>query len=406
MSLRVLHALDHALPQVSGYSIRSHGLLCGQRSRGIEASAVALSSQVSQPTRASIDGVPYLCAPDATRSRPATPLSAVGRILRLARQLNAESRTAHAAILHAHSPSLNGIAALWAAHTLRLPVVYEMRALWESASVDRNLGREGDLRYRSARALETWLLRRATAVVVISQGLHDEVLRRGVPEHRVVCVPNGVDTAAFNRRPPDAELVRQYGLGGQTVFGYLGFLPAYEGVDVLLRAFARMARELPAARLLLIGSGDGEHQLRNLAAELGVAARVTFTGAAQREDVQRWYSVCDVLVYPRRHSRLTDLVTPLKPLEAMAMAKPVVASDVGGLREILRDDETGILCTPEDPEALAAALVGLAASPQRRETLGANARRFVCAERGWTQLAGISERLYENLLAGQTARRR
>jgi glycosyltransferase involved in cell wall biosynthesis len=274
-----------------------------------------------------------------------------------------------------------------------------MRSLWEATAVVRNLASEGAIRHRAARALETWLIRRVTALVVISQGLGDEAIRRGVPAERTFRAPNCVDTRVFHPIPPDADLLRQHGLAGHLVFGYVGFFFAYEGVDVLLRAFAHIAAALPRSRLLLVGRGEEETALRALAADLGVESRVVFAGAVPHEDVRRWYSVCDVLVYPRRDSKLTALVTPLKPLEAMAMAKPMVAAAVGGLQELIRDGDTGLLCQPEDPAALAAALADLAAAPRRRDAIGASARRFVCEERDWTHLAPLYESVYRRLIA-------
>ena len=397
--MRVLHVLDHSLPEVSGYSIRSHSMLRAQRSLGIDATAVARSNRVTQITAGSIDGVPYVWLPSGSTTGAATLRSSISRMARLARYLHRVVRARGIAMLHAHSPSLNGIPALWVAKRCRVPVIYEMRALWEDAAVGRHLQSERSIRYRTARALETWLIRRVAALVVISQGLHDEVLRRGVPAERIFRAPNGVDTSLFHPLPPDADLLRRHRLGGHIVFGYVGFFFAYEGLDVLLRAFAQIAAAVPHSCLLLVGGGEEEPALRALAAELGVESRVIFAGTVPRQEVSRWYSVCDVLIYPRRTSKLTDLVPPLKPLEAMAMAKPIVAAAVGGLQELICDGETGLLCRPDDPAALAALLADLAAAPRRRDALGANARRFVCEERDWTRLVLRYEAVYRCLIS-------
>ena len=397
--MRVLHVLDHSLPEVSGYSIRSHSVLRAQRSLGIDAIAVAHSNRVTQISAGSIDGVPYVWLPSGSKTGAATLRSSISRMVRLVRYLRRVVRARDIALLHAHSPSLNGIPAVWVAKRFRVPVIYEMRALWEAAAVARHLQSERSLRYRGARALETWLIRRVTALVVISQGLHDEAVRRGVPAERIFRAPNGVDTSLFHPLPPDADLLRRHRLGGHIVFGYVGFFFAYEGLDVLLRAFAQIAAAVPQSRLLLVGDGEEESALRALAADLGVESRVIFAGTAPRQEVPRWYSVCDVLVYPRRVSTLTDLVTPLKPLEAMAMAKPIVAAAVGGMQELIRDGETGLLCRPDDPAALAALLADLAAAPRRRDAIGANARRFVCEERDWTRLVPRYEAVYRRVIA-------
>lgn len=403
-ALRIVHVLDHALPEVSGYSVRSHNVLCAQRALGLDACAVAQSSRVARITEDCVDGVPYVLLPRPSTDAPATAAASAQRMVRVARYLHRTVVDRRVDLLHAHTPSLNGLPALWVAGRCRLPFIYEMRSLWEATAVHRGLISERTLRYRAARALETWLIRRAPALAVISQGLHEEALRRGVPRTRIFGAPNGVDTRRFRPIAPDPELRRRYGLADRLVFGYIGFFVAYEGVDVLLQAFAQTTAALPQARLLLVGDGEQAAALRALAQRLGVESQVIFVGSVPHEEVQRWYSVCDVLVYPRRRSDLTALVTPLKPLEAMAMGKPVVAAAVGGLQELIRDGETGVLCTPDDTAALAAALAALAAAPPRREAIGANARRFVCAERDWSQLAANYERVYRRLVAASRQR--
>jgi PEP-CTERM/exosortase A-associated glycosyltransferase len=381
---------------VSGYSIRSHNLLRAQRAVGIDAVALARTSRVARRAEESIDGVPYVWMPSGSQPGPATLTSSITRVAGLARQLRSEVRRRPVAVLHAHSPSLNGAPALWVGRRSRVPFVYEIRAPWEAAAVARGLGSESALRYTAARNLETVLIRCAAAVVTISQGLCEDAVRRGAAAERVVRAPNGVDTAEFHPMPRDAELACRHDLAGGIVFGYVGYFYAYEGVDILLRAFASIARTLPGSRLVLVGDGEDAALLRALAAELGVSSRVLFAGAVPHHDVPRWYSVCDVLVYPRRAGSLTALVTPLKPLEAMAMGRPVIGSAVGGLQELIRDGETGLLCRPDDPAALADALAQLGAAGER-DALGARARRFACEERDWARLGPIYARLYEHV---------
>jgi len=399
--VRVVHALDHSLPELSGYAVRSHALLRAQRAAGIDARALAFSTWVRRPEEATLDGVRYRRLPLRARAGGIGAWSAAARMLAMTRALDDEVGRHGAAILHAHSPSLNGLAALLVARRRRLPLVYEMRALWEAAAVERGRGRDGDARTRAARRLETALMRRVAALVVISHGLREEAMRRGVASERIRVVANGVDATALRPRPPDAELARRLGLEGCVVFGYLGFFHAYEGVDLLLRAFAPLAAEREDVRLLLVGEGEREAALRALAAELGIGARVVFAGSVPHGEVQRWYSLCDVVVYPRRASRLTDLVTPLKPLEALAMARPVVAAGVGGLRELLACEDARLLVPPGDETALAAALRALASSPERRRAMGERGRRWVAAERDWSRLGREYGELYARVARGR-----
>src|SRR4029450_7551373 len=180
----VLHVLDHSLPEESGYSIRSHGVLRAQRAAGLDAFAVAQSPRVAGLTEDSIDGVPYVWLPRIPQFGASTWRSSATRMRRLAQELSRLVRGRGVTVLHAHSPSLNGIPALWAARRCGVPLVYEMRGLWEATGRARHLT-NSRLRYRAAHALETWLIRRVSALVVISQGLPDEGLRRGVPMERL-----------------------------------------------------------------------------------------------------------------------------------------------------------------------------------------------------------------------------
>jgi glycogen(starch) synthase len=126
-------------------------------------------------------------------------------------------------ILHAHSPVLNALPALWARRKTGIPVVYEVRALWEDAAVDHGVTREGSLRYGASRALETFALRHADHVATICEGLSEEIAARGVPRDRITVVPNAVDAAQFRiDAEPDAELRSRLGLDGTTVAGVAG----------------------------------------------------------------------------------------------------------------------------------------------------------------------------------------
>ena len=262
-------------------------------------------------------------------------------------------------ILHAHSPCLNGIAALQAGRKLGIPVVYEMRASWEDAAVDHGTTQEGSLRYRLSRALETWTLRRAEAVTTICEGLRKDILARGIPAERVTVIPNAVNPEAFPLiGAPDPELEARLGLGDAFTLGFIGSFYGYEGLDTLLEAMPAILEFEPGARVLLVGGGLEEERLKAQAAALGIADRVVFTGRVPHAEVTRYYSLVDLLVFPRKSIRLTETVTPLKPLEAMAQGRLLIASDVGGHRELIRDGVTGRLFRPDDPAALAAAVRG------------------------------------------------
>jgi PEP-CTERM/exosortase A-associated glycosyltransferase len=303
----------------------------------------------------------------------------------LARRITEVAREVKPQLLHAHSPVLNALPALRVGRRLGIPVLYEVRAFWEDAAVDHGRTREGAPRYRLTRALETYALKHADAVATICEGLRADIVARGVDPAKVTVVPNAVDVEKFVLgREPDGPLRRRLALDGAIVLGFIGSFYAYEGLALLLKALPRILSVEPRVHVLFVGGGAEEANLRKIAARLGLESKVRFAGRVPHAEVQRYYDLIDMLVYPRLPMRLTELVTPLKPLEAMAQGRLLAASDVGGHRELIRDQETGVLFRAGDVEALAAKVIDLLVDRRRRGELRASARRFVETERNWT----------------------
>jgi PEP-CTERM/exosortase A-associated glycosyltransferase len=246
--------------------------------------------------------------------------------------------------------------------------------------------------------LETYAAKRVDHVVTICEGLRSELMSRGVRPNLITVVPNGVDIERFgNASEPDAALANQLGLAGSTVLGFIGSFYGYEGLGLLISAMPRIISQRPDVRLLLVGGGIQEENLRQAAAKLGIADRVVFTGRVPHAEVHRYYDLIDVLVYPRLSMRLTDLVTPLKPLEAMAQGRLVAASDVGGHRELIQDGRTGILFKAGDASDLAEKIVRLLAEPARWPALKHTARQFVETERTWKRSVANYIPVYQSL---------
>jgi PEP-CTERM/exosortase A-associated glycosyltransferase len=331
-----------------------------------------------------LEGIPHY------RTRPTGPRTApplVRELLlmsRLAHRLRSVVLAERPAVIHAHSPSLNGLPALWVGRRARIPVVYEARAFWEDAAVDQGTTREGSARYRLSRAVETWLFRRADHAITICDGMRQELIRRGIPRERITVVPNGVDPVSFRPVRRNDALARRLGLDGGPIFGFVGSFYRYEGLHFLVHAMADLRRRLPGAQLLLVGGGEEEGSLREEARAL--AGAVILPGRVPLDAVRDYYSTIDVFVCPRRRMRLTELVTPLKPLEAMAMAQPVLASDVGGLAELIEHGVTGLLFVAEDRDSFLAEAERIGSDPQLRQTLGASARAHVLTARTWDRI--------------------
>lgn len=400
--MRILHVLDHSLPLHSGYTFRSAALLRGQRELGWE------THHITSPKQGKVAGLVddvgdlrFFRTPPASGQLAQLPVLREFSLMKaLERRLEAVCREIRPDILHAHSPVLNAWPALRVGRRLGIPVVYEIRAFWEDAAVDHGSTTEGSVRYRLTRQLETQAIRRAAHVFTICEGLRADIVARGIAAQRVSVVPNAVDVEAFQWMPaPSPGLRERYGMAGKTVLGFVGSFYAYEGLDLLVQAFASLSAQRSDLMLLLVGGGPQEQALKAQVAQLGLLDKVVFSGRVPHDEVSGHYALIDILAYPRRSMRLTELVTPLKPLEAMAQGKIFVASDVGGHKELIDDGRTGTLFKADDEAALVAAVSGLLDRPQAWDALRANGRRHVESVRNWRNSVAVYVDAYERVLA-------
>ena len=394
--MRILHVLDHGLPLQSGYTFRTRAILKAQEARGWQVAAVTGPRHGLAPDAVeSVDGLTFY---RTQATRKGGVLGEVGGLAAFARRIDAAVDAFRPDMLHAHSPVLDAIAALRVARARGLPLVYEIRAFWEDAAVGNGTGTEGSAKYRVTRAMESWAVQRADAVAVICEGLRGDLIARGVAADKIVVSPNGVDLTLFGEPVArDPALAASLGLEDAETIGFIGSFYDYEGLDDLIAAMPALVTARPKARLLLVGGGPMEAALRAQAAASPAADAIRFVGRVPHTEVERYYALVDVLAYPRKRMRLTDLVTPLKPLEAMAQGKLVAASDVGGHRELIRDGDTGTLFAPDDPAAIAMALAGLLAERSGWDARRARGRAFVEAERNWSSNIRRYDPVYQRL---------
>ena len=398
--MRILHVLDHSAPILSGYTYRTLSILREQRRLGWETAHVTSSKHAAETLVEESEGFRFYRTPAPRGFHSKLPVvKQVAVVRELEGRLRSLVPEVEPDILHAHSPSLNGLAALRVGRDLGLPVVYEVRAFWEDAAVDHGTSRDGGTRYRLTRVLETYVLRRADAVAVICDGLRKDVVARGIPEEKLTVIPNSVDVGRFSAaRRRDSELACRLGIEGCEVLGFLGSFYAYEGLELLIEAFPALLERRPRLRVLLVGEGPKEEDLRRRVREIGVTDKILFPGRVPHSEVRRYYDLVDVLVYPRFAMRLTETVTPLKPLEAMAMGKLLVASNVGGHRELIRDGETGLLFEAGSASDLVRKVLLAFENEELRRRIPIRARRFVEEERTWAQGVAGYRPLYERLM--------
>lgn len=399
--MRILHIFDHSLPLQSGYVSRSLSIIRSQQARGWQTIQMTTPRYLPAAQHSEIvDGLRYYrCR--KVRSSPV--------IVRELLEMQATQRTLANVIrlekpdiLHAHSPVLTALPAIAAGRKFGLPVVYEVRALWEDAAVDHGWTKEGAPRYRAARWIETSALHRADRVVTLCGTLRDEIAARGICQDKIAVVPNAVGCEFLDPSTDgDSGARHQLGLSGRFVLGFIGSFYGYEGLDLLLGAVPRLAQRIPGLLVLLVGGGPEEDRLRRLAAQPGIEPFVRFTGRVHHSQVMTYYAAVDVMVFPRMRSRLTELVTPLKPLESMARAKPVVASDVGGHRELIRDTRTGYLFAADNQDAMVAKILEVSRQTDDRARVAANGRHFVETERTWARVVEQYASVYGQLIGRQ-----
>ena len=397
---RVLHVLDHSLPLHSGYTFRTRAILKSLQGAGFEVEGItgARHSADSPPVE-EVEGLIFHRVPGPV---PGLPLLREWREIEALRDgIERVSAQFRPDIIHAHSPALCGMAALRAARRLNLPFVYEIRAFWEDAAVGNKTGREGSLKYRLTRALENRVVRGADAVFTICEGLRSDLVARGHEASKIGVSPNGVDLSLFGKPSArDERLAIELGLADGPVIGFVGSFYDYEGLDDLVAAIPKLRERHPTVKLLLVGGGPLVGDLRAQAAASLASDAIVFAGRVPHSEVERYYSIIDVLAYPRKRSRLTEVVTPLKPLEAMAQNRLVAASDVGGHRELIDDGATGLLFPPDDPDGLAACLTTLIDEKYRWPAIVKAAGQNVAQKHDWARNIERYRAVYQNLLDG------
>lgn len=398
--MKILHVLDHSIPLHSGYSFRTCAILKQQHKLGWETFHVTSAKQInSTGGKELVDGLEFYRSKDTPGASSYPLINEYAIITTLRSRIEEVARLVKPDILHAHSPALNGLAALKAGKKLALPVVYEVRAFWEDAAVDHGTSREWGLRYRMTRALESYVMKHADAITTICEGLKCDIVARGIPQQKVTVIPNAVDVERFHFDAPYPHiLARNLDLEEKQVIGFIGSFYAYEGISRIVTALPAIRAVFPDIRLLLVGGGPEEGRLKKLVSQMCLDEAVIFTGRVPHEQVEEYYRLIDILVYPRISMRLTDLVTPLKPLEAMAQGNIVLASDVGGHKELISHGENGFIFHGDEPDSLSQAVINLYLHRENWPDIKRAARCYVEEKRNWAASVSTYQSVYHSLL--------
>jgi len=404
--IRVLHLLYSSLPEVAGYTIRSAYLLQGLRAQGVDAVAATVPEFGERTGTEVIDGVthhrwsPSGLGPHWSWVRRIPGYRNRYRADREADYYADIARRMGAQVIHSHSTARCGMIGGRVAARLGLPFIYEVRGLWDESAIAEGKLVAGSVEHDRRKRLELRAVRAADRVIAISEALRAHlVTEMGADPGRCVVVPNGVDVDRFRPWTGDNPLRADARLGTGPVLGYVGSLRRMEGLDLAVRAMPRLRERFPDVRLAIVGEGPERDPLGRLAAELGVADLVVLPGPVPHAEVLQWYDRIDLFVVPRIDLLVTQLVTPLKPLEAMAAGRPVLASDVGGLRDLCASPGISYVFRAGDEGDFLEKASAALSDPEGRRATGERARVWVVAERTWASLSAKYLPIYAELLA-------
>ena len=304
------------------------------------------------------------------------------------------AKSEQAEIIHAHVPYRVGIPSMQAARILNLPFVYEMRGLWEESAIASGRWRAGGIAYRRFRRLENKVLKNADAVVCISNTLRDEAISRGVEPNRIFVVPNAVNHTIEPSQKPDLYIEAEEKLANHSVVGYIGSLRSLEGVNLTANAVAKLRKNGINAKFFVLSSESGQADLREYCRELGIDNDSYIVGPVPHGQVSHFYKLIDVFVVSRPDTRVTRLVTPLKPFEAMYHSRPLVMSDLPALAEIVENGENGILYPPGNLSGLVESISSILADKSYGDRLGKAAREWIISERTWPDVCTEYDLIY------------
>ncbi len=411
---QVLYCLHQSVPHATnGYSTRSHGIAVGLQESGWNVRATTrpgfpwdggIKGLPRGYYEATVDGVAYAACAGWNLAK--TPLDLY--LAEAADHYLREAQTSGAEVIVAASNHITALPALIAARRLGLPFVYEVRGLWEITQASTQPEWAGSERYQLMRELEQQAALEADLVITLTEELADELASWGVSRERITVVPNAVNAERFTPRPADTDVARQLKLpAGVPVIGYAGSAVAYEGLELLLEALAKLKARGQEFVFVLVGDGKVIDTVKATAKTLGIEKNCRFTGRVAFEQVPRYLSCMDIMPIPRLSSAVTEMVSALKPLEAMAMGKAVVLSDVSP-HQIMAGPagERARLFEKDNAVALSDAIETLINNPTERERLGEAARAWIDRERTWNHVTSIYARSLQQLRESVVAHQR
>lgn len=393
----------------NGYSTRTRGLVQGLSGVGLDVTVVARpgypwdsKADVPKPSEEryleALDGVDYVHLPGGNLNRDGLDTY----MMQAADAFVREARIQRPSIIQSASNFRTALPALIASRRLGIPFVYEVRGLWELTEASAKPGFENTERFDAMKTLESLVAKEADHVFAITEQVLEELVRRGVPKSKISVLPNAVNPRKFMPIPADQYFAKDKGIALSTpIIGFVGSMVDYEGLDTLLDASRILESRGIEHQVLLAGSGAAEAELRKKTTELGLK-NVTFLGRLPQDEMVRLQSLFDIVVCPRKSQIITELVSPLKPLEAFACQTAVVLSDVAPHKD-LAGERRAALFKAEEPKSLAEKLEKLLASADLRAQFGREGRLWTVRERNWESLGRQAAEIYCQVLESRSS---
>ncbi len=417
---KIFYHASQSLPHTSsGYAIRTHGLLSELKRLNIDIEGIL---RYGYPLDRGdfpineiegndvIDEVEYIFSLKNRNSAKIINYSEVFRFTSLEKYLNKsvdylleEAKKRKPSIIHSASNFVCGYAGVKAARLLGIPSIYEIRGFWHLTQSTKREGYENSDHYNLSEKFEIETAKMASHVFTITGSIKDILIENGVEESKISILPNAVDIEKFTIEERDKELEKELDVKDKVVIGYIGSFVDYEGLDLLIKACKILYEEVgDVFRLLLVGDGDVFAQLRSLAEDLGLSEVVIFTGRVHHDDVQRYYSLIDIAPLPRKGFRVCELVSPLKPFEAMASGKLLITSSVKALNEIIEHKVTGLVFEKDNYQDLAKKLESVVVDEDLRNEIAKRGNLWVKENHSWENIAKSVTSIYEHLLERDT----
>lgn len=391
-----------------GYTVRTHSLLKNTKNSGINIIGVSRYGYPYDKPKEYYekigindyekDGVKYIKLLNGTDNFNDNNI--VEYIKKYVNILVETAKKHNADIIHGASNWFNGLAAYYAGKILGIPSIYEIRGFWDESSLAlRPELHEADM-IKMKQFMENFVINNVTKVITINDNLKDELIERLPHINNIDIIYNGVDMDKFNiDKHIKYEMRQKFKIDDDTtIFGYIGSLLNYEGIEYILQSIKRLSDKKYKIKFFMIGDGKEKDNLLKLVNTLKIESYFEYIGKISHDEVSKFYNMFDIIVYPRKNDKVCRTTSSSKIFETMCMAKPIIVSKLPAYDEIITDRYNGLYCMPDDIDDIYNKIVELINDKELQNTIGNNAREWVMKNRDWKSLGLKLSEIYKQIL--------